>query len=217
MCYAVHETSTPEQLAKRFKAQAEADFKNYHPAGGKVSAFIHPRNAVITGEKPELIQALTWGLIPAWAKPDKVKDLMNQTLNARAETLFEKPSFRDSARHRRCLVLVDGFYEWQHRPGGKKQPYLITRPDKEPFAIGGVWSEWADPSTGEVMQTFSIVTTDANELMAEIHNTKKRMPLVFAPEVERHWIETDLPLSDVKGLMVPLPEGELVAREVTLS
>ena len=97
----------------------------------------------------------------------------------------------------------------------KKQPYLIRRPDEEPFAVAGVWSEWTDRQTGEVLRTCSIVTTEANGLMSEIHNTKKRMPLVLPRNVERDWL-ANLPVTEVEAIMEPLPDGELITGEVEM-
>jgi len=127
-----------------------------------------------------------WGLIPFWSKDDNIK---RATLNAKVETLSEKPSYRNSTK-KRCLVIADGFYEWQWLdPKGKeKQKYLIRAKDQEIFALAGIYSHWTDKSTGEEKDTFSIVTTEANELMAEIHNNKKRMPIVLRKEDQRRWL-----------------------------
>ena len=218
MCYTAETKSELAKLKKRFLsdqtqevARAELDAL----VSGRFSGFEHPRLPVITNAEPDRIQFLTWGLVPHWATPDRVKDLMNQTLNARAESIFEKPSFKDAARLRRCLILLDGFFEWQHRAGGKKQPYFIRRPDEEPFAVAGLWSEWTDRQTGEVLRTCSIVTTEANGLMSQIHNTKKRMPLILPREAERAWL-ANLPAVEVQSLLVPLPDGELIADEVAM-
>lgn len=127
-----------------------------------------------------------WGLIPFWAKDNSIR---KNTLNARFETLREKASFRSSLNNR-CLVLSDGFYEWQwlDEKGKKKQKYLITRPNEEAFAFAGLYNDWIDKSTGEIVKTYTIITTKANELMANIHNTKKRMPFILSPEIEEAWL-----------------------------
>ena len=133
-----------------------------------------------------MIQPFTWGLIPFWSKDNTIQQY---TLNAKIETLAEKPSFKHSI-NKRCLVIADGFYEWQWLdPKGKnKQKYIITLPDNGLFAFGGIWSEWVNKATGEIINTYSIVTTQANELMCEIHNSKKRMPVILTPEFEQAWL-----------------------------
>ena len=126
------------------------------------------------------------GLIPFWAKDDSIKQY---TLNAKIETLNEKPAFKNSVKNR-CLVIADGFYEWKwlDEKGRKKQKYLITLPDSDLFAFAGIWSEWQNKSTGEIINSYSIITTEANELMAEIHNSKKRMPVILTKKNEKDWL-----------------------------
>ena len=99
-------------------------------------------------------------------------------INAMAETAAAKPAFRDAFRRRRCLVPVDGFYEWQKRPAGKKQPYAIVSADGKPFAMAGLWENWKEPQSGETVRTFTIITGPPNELVAPIHN---RMPVILPP------------------------------------
>ena len=151
----------------------------------------------------ELIQLYNWGLIPHWAKDITIR---KNTLNARMETINQKPSFRDAAKNR-CLVLVDGFYEWQwlDDKGKKKQKYLITLPDDEAFAFGGIYNDWVDKSTGEVINTYTILTTDANDFMSIIHNSQKRMPLILNKDTEKDWLN---------GLAVEQKDIELIATPV---
>ena len=128
-----------------------------------------------------------WGLIPAWAKD---RALQKMTLNAKIETLTEKPSFQNSVSNR-CLVLVNGFYEWKwlDSKGKNKEKYFIRLENgNQPFALGGIYSIWTDENTNETLTSFSIVTSQANELMSEIHNTKHRMPLVLSKEAEEAWL-----------------------------
>lgn len=142
------------------------------------NGFAHPDCLVVTNKQLDKIQLMNWGLIPSWAKD---KSIQNNTLNARIETLAEKPSFRNYVSNR-CLIFADGFYEWQWLdPKGKnKQKYLLTLSSDEPFAFAGLWSQWTEKSTGEMLQTFTIITTEANTLMSEIHNSRKRMPAIVA-------------------------------------
>ena len=125
-------------------------------------------------------------MIPHWAKDDSIR---KNTLNARSETIHEKPSFRQVVNNR-CLVLSDGFFEWQwlDEKGKKKQKYEITLPSNELFAFAGLWSEWVDKTTGELINSYAILTTEANETMSRIHNSKKRMPMILSRDNERGWI-----------------------------
>jgi len=120
-------------------------------------------------------------------------------LNARIETLNEKPSFKDVIQNR-CLIIADGFYEWQWltKSGSRKQKYLITLPKEELFAFAGLYSEWTD-SEGAVLNSYTMVTTQANELMSEIHNTKQRMPIILKQEDEQHWLNGE----DYNGFKFP--------------
>jgi len=135
--------------------------------------------AVITGEKPQKLSYHRWGLIPPWAKDISIG---NKMINARAETITEKASFRTPLFSKRCLVPADGFYEWQQDAG--KQPYRIFVKNNALFAMAGLWERWKSP-TGEVVESFSIITTEANEFMKPIHN---RMPVILKREDEKTWL-----------------------------
>lgn len=137
---------------------------------------------VVRDDAPETIDVLTWGLVPRWADDPSIG---NRLINARAETLAEKPSFRDAYENRRCLVLADGFYEWQD-DGGRKQPYRICRHDDEPFAMAGLWERWE--RNGTVRQTATIVTTEPNDVVRPLHD---RMAAILPPGEERRWLDAD--------------------------
>ncbi len=144
----------------------------------------------------ELVLA-RWGLIPGWAKDAEIG---NRMINARAETLTEKPAFRAAYRARRCVVPSSGFYEWQRRGGRTKQPYLVRRGDGRPMGYAGLWESWSDPESGEVVVSFTIVTCAPNELMAELHD---RMPVILAPEDYGRWLDPAAPEAD--ALLRPCP------------
>ncbi|WP_235839004.1 SOS response-associated peptidase [Desulfosporosinus metallidurans] len=149
-----------------------------------------------------------WGLIPYWAKDESIG---NKLINARAETLEEKPSFRRSFEQRRCLVLADGFYEWK-KEGRVKKPYRITLLDGRPFAFAGLWDSWLSP-TGQTINSCAIITTTPNKLMEPIHN---RMPVILPQDMESVWLGGDVTSSrEVKGLLTPFPEERMVAYEVS--
>jgi putative SOS response-associated peptidase YedK len=124
-----------------------------------------------------------WGLIPMWAKDPSIG---NRLINARGETIAEKPSFRGSFKHKRCLILADGFYEWKTAAGKKtKTPYFIHMKDRKPFAIAGLWDSWESPN-GSSVKTCTIITTEPNELMLSLHN---RMPVILHPRDYGKWLE----------------------------
>jgi putative SOS response-associated peptidase YedK len=229
MCYDI-KTSLETQLkrAKRFndeKAIREIvekllpylDLPLYHGSG-----FSHPSLLIYTNHDSKLPIVATWGLVPHWVKDKlQLKKIWNNTLNARGETIFEKPSFRESAKHQRCLIYVDGFYEHHHFKG-KTYPFFIKRKDNEPLIIGGLWSDWVDPETGEIINTFSIVTTKGNSLLTKIHNNPKiegsRMPLILTEEVAEKWLREDVEenvgRTYFEELIQTLPENELEAYTV---
>ena len=140
--------------------------------------------AVRTGEEgARTLAMLHWGLVPKWAKE---RAIGNRMINARAETLAEKPAFREAFRKRRCLVLADGWYEWQVAPGGK-QPWFIRMKDARPFAFAGLWERWKDPADGSTLESCAIVTTDASASIRKIH---ERMPVVLAEADWDRWLDT---------------------------
>lgn len=207
MCYNISLTPKSDFIENRFNAQFEQPglFQPiYHN-----SAFSTPVHPVITTENHSLIQLFQWGLIPFWVKDMYAAGKIRlRTLNARAETIFEKPAFRLSIRAKRCLVLVDGFYEWRE-VGKRKYPYYIRLVDHNAFALAGIWDTWVDGSSGLSRDTFSIITTRANALMELIHNTRKRMPVILRHEDEKIWLNQDLDREAIKALLNPYDEKEM--------
>lgn len=184
MCFHSKQTKSATQVENRFKAKIEkADIFN---SKAIYNGFTYPHTPIITNKNSELIQEFNWGLIPTWSKDESIRAY---TLNARIETIKEKPSFKEAINNR-CLVIVDGFYEWQwlDAKGTKKQKYLLTHKEDEPFAFAGLYTNWVDKNTGEIRNTYTIVTTEANVLMSAIHNNKKRMPIILTPEREKLWL-----------------------------
>ncbi len=184
MCFFSQLNKQATDIENRFNATFE--HAHLFQPSTFINGFTFPLTPVIDHETPSRIRHLQWGLIPFWAKDDNIK---KYTLNAKIETLKQKPAFR-AAINNRCLVIADGFYEWQWLdPKGKqKQKYLITHPRNELFTFAGIWSEWTNKETGEIIRSYSILTSQANELMSRIHNTKKRMPVVLTPETEQKWL-----------------------------
>lgn len=192
------------------------DLPIYHASG-----FSHPELPIYTNRYPYFPEVATWGLIPHWVQDDdQRKKQWNHTLNARGETVFEKPSFREAACHHRCLVFVDGFYE-HHHCNGNTYPFYIFRKDKQPLCLAGIWSEWHNADTGGLWRSFSIVTTEGNPTMAKIHNNPKlagpRMPVVLPSEREDAWLrpaEDEVDILALQELLAPSPEDLLAYHPV---
>ncbi len=192
----------PERLAERFQAAL--------PAGGlqpRYNAAPTQQLPVILNDGPPAIQFLQWGLIPFWAKDPSIGSRM---INARSETLVDKPAFRAAFKKRRCLVLADGFYEWQKTAAGK-QPIRITLASGEPFAMAGLWETWDAPD-GSLLRTFTIITGDPNELVAPIHN---RMPAILLPEHEAIWLDNAAEPAIWLDILRPYPAERMAAYPVS--
>ena len=161
--------------------------------------------AVISDEDPGKLSLYRWGLIPFWAKEISIG---NKLINAKAETILEKPSFRSSFRNKRCLVLADGYYEWKKEK--EKTPYRIILKDKSPFSLAGIWDKWIS-SDGEIIHSFSILTIASPPKMELIH---ARMPVILKREDEKKWLERTGE-SELLGLLRPYPTEELSAYPVS--
>lgn len=161
--------------------------------------------ASIANETPTEIHQRQWGLVPHWVDDP---DDWPKPINARAESVSEKPAFRDAFTNRRCLVLADGFYEWGGERG-HKQPFRVTRTDEEPFAMAGLWDVWG--TNGEERETVTIITTDANETIAPIHD---RMPVILEPGEETSWLE-DTADEELQSLLDPFPADRTAAYPVS--
>ena len=162
--------------------------------------------AVIAEDEKRKLEMLRWGLVPAWADDPSIG---NRMINARSETVAEKPSFRKAFKDRRCLVLSDGFYEWRRTPDGK-QPYYIHMKDRSPFAFAGLWESWRD---AQEIRSCTIITTEANELVGDIHN---RMPVILAPEDYSLWLDPDFKEKEaLTSLLRPYPNDAMEAYPVS--
>ena len=157
------------------------------------NAFSNLAMPVITNENKDEVQFYNWGLIPAWVKTAKdAQDINKKTANARSETVFEKPSFRSAIKKKRCLVPANGFYEWRHE-GKEKIPHFVYLKNQDIFSFAGIFENWTNKETGEIINTYSILTAPANELMSYVHNNRERMPVILRKEDEEYW------LSDLKN------------------
>jgi putative SOS response-associated peptidase YedK len=177
-----------------------------------ISGFSHPSLSVI---KEDGLFQFEWGLIPSWVKDtETANDIRSKTLNAVGETVFEKPSFRKSIVSRRCLFPVSGFYEWREIKG-VKYPYYIQLRETDYFSLGSLYDTWINRESGEIRNTFSIITNPANPLMEKIHNLKKRMPLILSPEDEMKWLDSSLKTEQIKKLIKPFPETKMTAYTIS--
>jgi putative SOS response-associated peptidase YedK len=161
--------------------------------------------AVITSHAPQELSFFHWGLVPFWAKEKKIGYSM---INAKSETISEKPSYRAAFQSRRCLVPADGFFEWMKDP--ERTPYRIMMKDGQPFSLAGIWDRWA-PQGEEPLYSFSIVTTQANELMKGIHD---RMPVILRKEDEKFWL-SDMPGDQLRDLLRPYPPENMKAYRIS--
>lgn len=196
----------PEDLSERFQLRQLA------------IQLPHTWNVAPTNQMPVIVEdregereakLMQWGLIPRWAKPGDKKGLA--PINARAETLSEKPMFRNLVKRNRCLVPANGFYEWKNL-GDHKQPYYITVPDDPLFAFAGLY-EQSTGADGEPVESYTIITTEPNELMSTLHN---RMPVILHPGDEQEWLDPDVTdPAQVERLLVPYPADEMQAFPVS--
>jgi putative SOS response-associated peptidase YedK len=162
-----------------------------------------------------MIRMFRWGLIPAWVKEEsQVKEIGMMTLNAKSETVFEKASFKSSIRKKRCLVISTGFFEWQEYQK-KKYPYFIRMKNVEIFSMAGIYSSWLNKEKGELIKSFSILTTNANPLLAKIHNLKERMPVILTPDKEKDWINPDLTDEQIASFFPAIDDRLLEAHTVS--
>ena len=204
MCGRFVQKSDLLKIAPLFKAViVESDV---HP-----SYNITPRQpiAVVMEKGQRKIVTMKWGLVPHWANDPTIG---NKLINARSETIEQKPSFRDSFKNNRCLIIADGFYEWQGS-GLTKKPFYIYMKDEKPFGMAGLFDYWIDPK-GEKAITCTIVTTEANEIMAPIHH---RMPVILSPDDYDLWLNPEVTdVVKIKALMKPLCADLLTVHEVSL-
>lgn len=212
MCFTIEVHLTRKAIENRFEVDTSAlydfDFNYFY------KAFNNPLIPVIPQNDHKNARMMQWGLIPSWAEnKEKAMQIRKGTYNARAESLHQKPSFRQPLQSGRCLVIAHGFFEWQ-LVNGIKIPWYIRLKNDAPFVFAGLFDSWKDPESQSLLNTFSIVTTEANSMMEKIHNTRKRMPVILRQDVEEDWISGDISLLKLKKLLVPCDEKELYAHTV---
>ncbi len=198
MCGRASLTKVEKDLEERFHATFYSeDLERYNPLPNYNVAptQMHP---VLTNTDPDHLQFFKWGLIPFWAKDEKIGSRM---INSRIESILEKPAFRNAVQKRRCLVPFDGFYEWKKTPSGKI-PFRIVLKDEGIFSVAGIWEKWKSPE-GEEIFSFSVITQPPNALMESIHD---RMPAILLPDQEQLWLDTDISAEEVLQILSPFPD-----------
>ncbi len=212
MCYHVNVNTNGKQISDQFDLSIPLGF--HFPPIHHQSGFDFPQLPITTHQG--VLQLASWGLVPEWVKsPDQAMSMKSATLNARAESIFQKPAFAESMVNRRCLVFLTGFFEWQ-AVGKNKYPFFIHCPERPIIPMAGIFSH--DPlkiSTNEKDMTFSIVTVQANALMSKIHNTKQRMPLILKDDQLSAWMAPESSQKTLKSLMLPY-DGPMKAHSVKL-
>jgi putative SOS response-associated peptidase YedK len=197
MCGRFSLTASADAIAEAFHLDA---IPNWQPRYN-----IAPKQQIpaIVGNRE--FRTLRWGLIPSWSKDASIG---NRLINARAETLAEKPSFRDAFRQRRCLIVTDGFYEWKKTEKGKKQPFYFQLETGEPFAFAGLWERW------KTFETCTIITTEANSLMADVHD---RMPVMLGEEGCDRWLDPKSTSQELQSILRPYPDAAMAFYPIGLS
>ncbi|MDZ4666419.1 MAG: SOS response-associated peptidase [bacterium] len=221
MCYHASVNATYQQLEERYErpflGNLFPSFTNktevvaYH-----LNGFDFPFMPVITQEQNTVMQCFQWGLIPNWTKNyEQAKTIRIQTLNAKSETVFEKSSFKESIKRQRCLVPLTGFFEWKEMGNKEKQPYFIRLKMQQIFSLAGIYATWQNTEEDRVYNTFSLLTTQANPLMAQIHNTKLRMPVILDQTEEKIWLEPKSTATDLEKCFLPFAEESMEAYSIS--
>jgi putative SOS response-associated peptidase YedK len=207
MCGRYFRRSDKQQIAEAFRLGLPTTFEIL-PSFNVAPQTFQPvvRLSSDTGERE--LAPMRWGLVPFWAKESKVAF---STINAKAETLSTSPAFREGFKRRRCLIPLDGFYEWQAISPKMKQPFAVGLASGTLFAVAGLWDRWRDKATGLGLETFTIITTDPNPLMEPFHN---RMPVIVKPEDHERWMAPADPAQLPVDLLRPYPEDEMRAWKV---
>lgn len=188
-------------IEDRFDVKVDSSYKPRYNSAPTQSL------AVISNLEPDKLSFFKWGLIPFWAKDPKIG---NRMINAKSETISEKPAFRNPFKRKRCLVPADSFYEWKKITPKEKIPYRIMMKDKSLFAMAGIWDTWKTPE-GDDLYSFSILTTSPNKLLENIHN---RMPVILAREDEKRWLQEEQP-EKLESLLNPFNEDLMTAYPVS--
>lgn len=211
MCYSNSSTSSNEHLAQTYQREIPplmSEVPLFYASG-----FAFPSWRIVTSSSQ--IEPMEWGLLPNWFSGDNAQDFRQKTLNARLETVNEKKSFQGLVNRKRCIIPSNGFFEWQHN-GKTKTPFFIYPHNTPIFSMAGLYDEWKS-AAGKTLKTFSIITTEANMLMSEIHNIKRRMPLLLSPLELDLYLEADRPIASYEVLKEEFMKAHPVEKTILLS
>lgn len=211
MCF--HYSLTKEALERENIYDPTLEFPfmtQYH-----VNGFSYPEMPVLSNEEGGKLKLMKWGLIPKWANTVlKAEEIRQNTHNARSETVFEKSSFKNSMGKKHCLVFASGFYEWMH-VGKEKYPHYIHLKDNSLMAFAGIWERTIISDSNEVVESYSIITCDANPLMERIHNSKKRMPVILPKDRWMEWLKPDLTREQIISFLCQFPQEQMSAYTIS--
>jgi len=214
MCYYVASSFSVEDII-----QLEHDFvlqwaESESPVNYCVSGFSHPELPVITAER---FSKMTWGLIPSWTKNEEdARKIRVQTLNAQAESIHTKPSFRQAFKQSQCCIVpINGFFEWHHHSNGQKYPFFIYPKEQRYFYAAGLYESSLNPASQVRVKSFSIITTTANARMEWIHNSKKRMPALLSLDNAKKWLSSDLLSPEKLSLLKPYEPEDMLDHSIS--
>lgn len=209
MCGRFTNKAKPEEIKKEFNVARIDDSVEFEPRYNIAPSQMI--SAVVEREGEERIVApFKWGLVPSWAKDAEIG---NRMINARAESLTEKPSFREAFRRRRCIIPTTGFFEWQRKSSGAKQPFYFYLKNREVFGFAGLWEEWLDKDSGELLETCTIITTEANKVLEPVHD---RMPVILKAENYNQWLNAkERNVEELQRFLSPYPSSEMDSHSVS--
>ena len=197
-----------KKLASRYKREVEP----YQPTF-RANAYAHPEFPIVLIDS---VKTFLWGLIPSWIhNVDYAKELADDTINVRAETIYDKPELIKIVESKRCIIPSTGFFEWRSN-NNFKHPYYLKVKDQEIFSIAGVYQSWKNPTTGSIVNTFSMLTLEGNDMIKYIHTASNRIPLILSPEEEEMWLKPRLTKYEILSLMKVIPSSKLQAYAVSL-
>lgn len=219
MCFHKALNTDLSDLSEYYSAEYDAIVKEVYEKRFHENGFDFKETPIVTAGKPNELKLFHWGLVPFWVKDEASgMKLRVQTLNCISEEMYDKPSFKDAAKNgQRCLIPCTGFMEWKwlDEKGKTKIPHYIGLKDQQVFSLAGLYSRWKNKETEQYYYSYTVLTTTANPLMSEIHNSKKRMPVILAREYEKDWLNPNLTKDDVLALCTSLDDSKMKAHTIS--
>lgn len=212
MCGRFTNKAKPREIEKEFNVAGIDSRVKFEPRYNVAPSQMIPVVLEREEDKTRIVAPLKWGLVPSWAK---TAEIGNRMINARAESLMEKPSFREAFRRRRCIIPTTGFFEWQRRSSGAKQPFYFYLKNKEVFGFAGLWEEWTDKGMGEMLETCTIITTEANKVLEPIPD---RVPVILKAENYDQWLRPEEKNSkELQRFLLPYTSSQMDSHSVSLA